>query len=253
MSLIPVDKSNQVSLYTNNHVGSISNPLIQSFALRSECPLDPKNDLLPPAYSSPLNDMKFGPPEQSVKRYFSLTVDDIDMFNKDKIKKWIKVYEKVLGYCFRKVREHVLRDQKFCFFPVPEYLAGFPLYNITHCSCFIIKKLNQSGFKTKYIPPNVIYIYWNVKNQYDSIVTPQNNEIYQDKQIHYNKNNQKSQYPQHQQHQQYLKKEDKNIHYIKLEPDKQSILPTCDKNLPQRNITNTNKYSFQKEEPFLFG
>jgi hypothetical protein len=253
MSLIPVDKSNQVSMYTNNHIGSISNPLIQSFAPRSECPIDPKNDLLPPAYSSPLNDMKFGPPEQSVKRYFSLTVDDIDTFNKDKIKKWIKVYEKVLGYCFRKVREHALRDQNFCFFPVPEYLAGFPLYNITHCSCFIIKKLNQSGFNTKYIPPNVIYIYWNIKNQYDGIVTPQN---YQDKQLRYNNNNNQQPQKQQQQLQQRqinLKKEDKNIHYIKLEPDKQSIPEEYDQSLQQKNFTNNNKYAFQKEEQFLFG
>jgi hypothetical protein len=236
MSLIPVDKSNQVSIYTNNYIGSISNPLVQSFAPRSECPLDPKNDLLPPAYSSPLIDMKFGPPEQTVKRYFSLTVDDIDMFHKDKIKKWIKVYEKVLGHCYRKVREHVLRDQKFCFFPVPEYLAGFPLYNITHCTLFIIKKLNQAGFNTKYIPPNVIYIYWNIQNQYDRIGTHQNNEEIKNKQ-------QQLQY----------KKEDKNIHYIKLEPEQQTIFPTYDQYLPQRNITNNNKYSFQKEEQFLFG
>ena len=48
MSLHPIDKSNQVSIYTNNHIGSISNPLVQSFAPRSEYPLDPKNDLLPP-------------------------------------------------------------------------------------------------------------------------------------------------------------------------------------------------------------
>ena len=251
MSLIPVDKSNQLSLYTNNHIGSISNPLIQSFAPRSECPLDPKNDLLPPAYSSPLIDMKFGPPEQTVKRYFSLTVDDIDMFHKDKIKKWIKVYEKVLGHCFRKVREHVLRDQKFCFFPVPEYLAGFPLYNITHCTCFIIKKLNQSGFNTKYIPPNVIYIYWNVQNHYDRIVTPQNNEDSQVKQLRHNQQNQQNQ--QRQQRQIHHKKEDKNIHYIKLEPEKQNLLPTYEQHLPQRNITNNNKYAFQKEEQFLFG
>ena len=171
--------------------------------------------------------MKFGPPEQTVKRYFSLTVDDIDVFHKDKIKKWIKVYEKVLGHCFRKVREHVLRDQKFCFFPVPEYLAGFPLYNITHCTCFIIKKLNQSNFNTKYIPPNVIYICWDVQNHYDRIMSP--NDI--------KPKNNRIEY-----------KEDKNIHYIKMEPEQNNPID----NHLQRNLTSTNKYAFQKEEQFLF-
>ena len=156
MSLVPIDDSNYLSLYSNNHFSSMSNPIVPSFSPKTECPLDPKNDLLPPGYTSPLIDMKFGPPEQTIKRYFSITVEDINSFHKEKIKKWIKVYEKVLGNCFRKIREHVLRDQKFCFFLIPEYLPGFPLFNITHCSCFIIKKLNQAGFQTKFIPPNTM-------------------------------------------------------------------------------------------------
>jgi hypothetical protein len=167
MSLIPLDKSQQVALYTNNQIGTITNPsvLMPSFAPKTDYPLDPRNDLLPPAFSSPMIDMKMGPPEQNMKRYFSLSVNDIQTYQKEKIKKWIRVYEKVLGGCFRKIREHFLRDQRFCFFPVPEYMIGFPLYNITHCTCFIIKKLKENGFQTKFIPPNVIYIYWPVQTE----------------------------------------------------------------------------------------
>ena len=179
MALIPLDSSNQVSLYTNNKFGSISNPIAQSFSPKTECPIDPHNDLLPPGYSSPFIDMKFGPPEQTLKRYFSITVDDIESFNKDKIKKWIKVYEKVLGNCYRKIREHVLRDQKYCFFPIPEYIPGFPLFNITHCACFVIKKLNQAGFQTRFIPPNILYIYWEV----DKVKEPERQ--IENKDIHY--------------------------------------------------------------------
>lgn len=235
MSLLPIDSSNQISLYSDNNVGSISNPFVPQYAPKTECPIDLKNDLLPPAYTSPLIDMKFGPPEQTVKRYFSLTVDDIDMFHKDKIKKWIKVYEKVLGYCFRKIREHVLRDQKFCFFPVPEYLPGFPLYNITHCTLFIIKKLNQAGFKTKYIPPNVIYIFWNVQNHYERVVNPQNKQITlqeTDKKYKSIKNN-----------------NEKEVHYITYQPEQNNIYES----LPSQKITNNNKFAFQQEDPFLFG
>jgi len=245
MALVPVDSSNQVSLYYNNKVGSISNPLVPSYAPRTECPIDPRNDLLPPAYTSPLIDMKFGPPEQTVKRYFSLTVDDIDTFHKEKIKKWIKVYEKVLGHCFRKVREHVLRDQKFCFFPVPEYLAGFPLYNITHCTCFIIKKLKQAGFKTKFIPPNVIYIVWDVQNHYERVIKPQ--------QVTTNPSPQpQRQRQQRQQRQQntFEQKTDKDVHYVTFAPEQTNtftVLP------PEPNFTNNNKYAYHQEEQFLFG
>lgn len=241
MALVPVDSSNQVSLYSNNNkIGTISNTMVSSFAPRSECPIDPRNDLLPPAYSSPLIDMKFGPPEQTVKRYFSFTTDDIDSFHKEKIKKWIKVYEKVLGHCFRKLREHVLRDQKFCFFPVPEYLPGFPLYNITHCTCFLIKKLNQAKFKTKFIPPNVIYINWNVENHYERIVKPDHKLI-----EHLPKNSRDQRTINNSQ--------DKNIHYISLNPKENKELYSQTNFQSETNMSNNNRYAFQKQDTFLFG
>jgi hypothetical protein len=225
MALVPLDSSNQISLYSNNKFGSISNPIIPSFSPKTECPIDPRNDLLPPGYAFPLNDMKFGPPEQTVKRYFSITVNDIESFNKDKIKKWIKVYEKVLGNCYRKVREHVIRDQKYCFFPIPEYIAGFPLFNINHCVCFIVKKLNQAGFQTKFIAPNIIYIHWDVENNYERVTK------------------EKSVDPQVRQIQ------NKDIHYVKIEQDDKISDPV----VPFQKLTNNNKYAYQQADPFLFG
>jgi hypothetical protein len=225
MALVPLDSSNQISLYSNNKFGSISNPIIPSFSPKTECPIDPRNDLLPPGYAFPLNDMKFGPPEQTVKRYFSITVNDIESFNKDKIKKWIKVYEKVLGNCYRKVREHVIRDQKYCFFPIPEYIAGFPLFNINHCVCFIVKKLNQAGFQTKFIAPNIIYIHWDVENNYERVTK------------------EKSVDPQ-------VRQIQKDIHYVKIEQDDKISDPV----VPfQKQLTNNNKYAYQQADPFLFG
>ena len=239
MSLIPIDKSGQVSIYTNNRVGSISEPsaLMPSYSPRTEYPVDPRNDLLPPAFTSPMVDMQMGPPEQTTSRYFSLSVDDIDNFQKDKIKKWIKVYEKVLGNCFRRIREHVLRDQKFCFFPVPEYLSGFPLYNITHCTCFIIKKLRENGFKTTFIPPNMVYIYWAVNNHYERVITGGGQ-----KRISSTGTRKALPAP---------KPKEKDVHYINLNPEPQPSNNYQNQQLQQFNTPN--KYSFQKEEQFLFG
>ena len=161
MALVPLDSSNELSLYSNNSNNSIStitDSMLSVYTPKTECPIDPRNDLLPPGFSTPFNNMKFGPPEQTVKRYFSMTVDDIENFHKNKIKKWIKIYEKVLGNCFKKIREFVLRDQKYCVYSIPEYIPGFPLYNITHCTCFVIKKLAAAGFNTTYIP-QIIFIF----------------------------------------------------------------------------------------------
>jgi hypothetical protein len=232
MALVPLDSSNQISLYSNNKFGSISNPLVPSFSPKTECPVDPRNDLLPPGYVSPLIDMKFGPPEQTIKRYFSINVNDIENFHKEKIKKWIKVYEKVLGNCYRKIREHAMRDQKYCFFSVPEYIAGFPLFNITHCVCFIIKKLNQAGFQTKLISPNIIYIHWAVENQYERV------SKHQDK------------LPEPPPQQQMRQIQDKDVHWVKIEKENSESLIPFQQNSP---FTNNNKYAYKQVDPFLFG
>ena len=236
MSLIPIDNSNRVGIYTNNStsknkIGNISKVFTSSFAPRQECPLDPKNDLLPPAYVSPLSDMKLGPPEQTMKRYFSLSVNDINTFHKEKIKKWIKVYEKVLGNCYRKVRDHVLRDQQFCFFPVPEYLPGFPLFNITHCTFFIIKKLNQGGFQTKFIPPNMIYIHWTVQNHYKNYVKQEN-----------------------QLEQKIIKTQEQTIKRITYNSGSQENKYIYPYPMPTNKKQNQTKqvYGFQQEDQFLF-
>ena len=236
MSLIPIDTSNQVGIYTNNStsenkIGNISKVFTQSFAPRQECPLDPKNDLLPPAYVAPLSDMKLGPPEQTMKRYFSLSVNDINTFHKEKIKKWIKVYEKVLGNCYRKVRDHVLRDQQFCFFPVPEYLPGFPLFNITHCTFFIIKKLNQGGFQTKFIPPNMIYIHWVIQNHYKNYVK-QENQLENSKKV--------------------IKNQEHNVKRITYNTGSQENMYSYPMPTNQKQNQTKQVYGFQQEDQFLF-
>lgn len=162
MSLIPLDKSGEVSLYNNNQHVTRYNPSIldANYSARREFPIDPKNDLIPPAFASPMSDMNMGPPEQDMKSYFSLTIDDINQYQKEKIKKQIKIYEKILGNCNRRVREYVMKDQRYTFYTIPEYMPGFPLYDITKCSYFLIKKLKENGFETKFIPPKTIYIHW---------------------------------------------------------------------------------------------
>jgi hypothetical protein len=131
-----------------------------------------------------------------------------------------------------------MRDQKYCFFPVPEYIAGFPLFNITHCVCFIIKKLNQAGFQTKFIPSNIIYIHWDVENQYERVTNHQD----------------KLPKPPSQQTRQI---QNKDIHYVKIEQEKENINDNgfSESVVPfqQPQITNNSKYAYQQVDQFLFG
>lgn len=156
MSLIPVDNPAQVSVYK----GKRYNPdiLDSNFSAKKEFPIDPKNDLLPPAYAM---SMGMGPPEDS-KRYFSLSINDIERYQKKKIKKEIQIFEKILGNCFRKIREFVMRDQKYIIYTIPEYMIGFPSYNISKCAYYVNKKLTEEGYITKLLSKNVIFVCWNI-------------------------------------------------------------------------------------------
>lgn len=133
-------------------------------------PLDPYNDLVPPGTVT-LDELKTND-ELIKRRYFSISLEDIDTYQKEKVKNWIKVYEKVLGDCYRRIRDHVLHDQTFCFFSVPEYIPGFPIFNLTHCTCFIMRKLRQAKFSVQYFPPNILYISWPLERQSLQMIAP---------------------------------------------------------------------------------
>lgn len=133
-------------------------------------PLDPYNDLVPPGTIT-LDELKTND-ELIKRRYFSISLEDIDTYQKEKVKNWIKVYEKVLGDCYRRIRDHVLHDQTFCFFSVPEYIPGFPIFNLTHCTCFIMRKLRQAKFSVQYFPPNILYISWPLERQSLQMIAP---------------------------------------------------------------------------------
>ena len=51
-------------------------------------------------------------------------------------------------------------DYCFCFYTVPTYIYGIPLYDQTSCILYIINNLIENGFDVKYTHPNLIYISW---------------------------------------------------------------------------------------------
>ena len=248
MSLIPLDKSGDASLYNNNQHITKYNPDILdiNYSSKREFPIDPKNDLLPPAYASPMSDMNMGPPEQSIQRYFSLTINDINHYQKEKIKKQIKIYEKILGNCYRRVREYVMKDQKYTFYTIPEYMTGFPLYDLKKCSYFLVKKLNENGFRTKFIQQNVIYINWGY---------PIKNENMKDNMRNNTENNMRDNTGNNMRDNMgnnRMRKQKEDVHYIRLNPERQNQSVNFNQERPSEPEPVLNKYTMQREEQFLF-
>ena len=72
------------------------------------------------------------------------------------------VYKKILNRTHQKIK-YVSRQKNtehYCFFVVPEFLVGTPRYDSAACIAYIMDKLSQNGFITKYTHPNLLFISW---------------------------------------------------------------------------------------------
>ena len=54
-------------------------------------------------------------------------------------------------------------EKTYCFFQVPEFIFGVPLYNINDLRQYLINSLQKNGFKLMYIEPNWLFITWEYK------------------------------------------------------------------------------------------
>jgi len=84
-------------------------------------------------------------------------------------------------------------SDNFCSYIMPEVLVGFPNYNLSECLVFIIDSLENNGFLTRYIHPNLLFISWNhwvpkyVRDEYKKktgiAIDPMGEQINKDKSV----------------------------------------------------------------------
>lgn len=111
------------------------------------------------------------------------TSDLIDSHAKRKNER-AKVYEKVYRKCCQRIRySNDTLLKKECMFQVPEVQLwdGIPRYQVNAVIGYIMIRLNQKGFKTRYLPPRGILISWKKvvsgDREYDKVVRYELDEI----------------------------------------------------------------------------
>ncbi len=75
----------------------------------------------------------------------------LDAFNK----LLLKIHGKI------KIASRQRNSNNFCCYIIPELLIGYPNYDIGECIGYITYRLNNDGFLTRYIHPNMLFISWN--------------------------------------------------------------------------------------------
>jgi len=90
-----------------------------------------------------------------------LNIDDLNNTLKEKEDKQNKIYDEILKKCHHKIKKtSETSTEGFCFYVIPEYIYGFPLYNYKGCVIYLFKTLSKNGFEVKYTHPNLLFISW---------------------------------------------------------------------------------------------
>ena len=72
----------------------------------------------------------------------------------------LEIYDSVLVKCHKRIQYNSKLERTYCFYQIPEFIIGVPLYNIQEMKIYIINSLENNGFKLLYIDPNWLFISW---------------------------------------------------------------------------------------------
>jgi uncharacterized protein YcgL (UPF0745 family) len=90
----------------------------------------------------------------------SINVKDLHRMQNKKDKKRQEIFEKILKKIYIRIQQHAKREDTGCFYSVPEFQMGVPLYDLRLCIDYIKSSLERQGFYIKFTPPNLLYISW---------------------------------------------------------------------------------------------
>ncbi len=93
---------------------------------------------------------------------YTFSVSDIHNKQREKDLRRLHVYKSILGKVFKKIKTCSANEESYCFFEVPEYIYGTPLYKIEDCVIFILNNLHDKGFSAKFVDPNLVFVCWNI-------------------------------------------------------------------------------------------
>lgn len=99
-----------------------------------------------------------------------INIDELNKINEERHKRRLETYDNVLKKCHERIKTiaHSPRGGSFCFYIVPSFLFGIPIYDINTCIVYIVQNLIKNGFEVNYTHPNLLYISWlNRKNLID--------------------------------------------------------------------------------------
>ena len=82
----------------------------------------------------------------------------------EKTLKRMETYDNILQKCHKRIKYNATLQRPYCFFQIPEFIIGVPLYNIEDLKEYLMKSLKKDGFEYMYIDPNWLFVTWELIN-----------------------------------------------------------------------------------------
>ena len=102
-----------------------------------------------------------------------VNIDELHRQQQEKLERRYAIYEKILGLCHNRIKQVGRNPDNmgFCFYNIPPYVYGVPLYDTKSCVMYVVKSLVSNGFDVRYTHPNLLWISWIGKtNDHSEIV-----------------------------------------------------------------------------------
>jgi len=93
----------------------------------------------------------------------SLNINDLyeSMYNKN-LNRYQK-FDDILKCIHNRIKFNAKYERTFCFYQIPIFIIGVPLYNINDLTNYLINSLKKNGFQLMYFDPNILFITWEIK------------------------------------------------------------------------------------------
>jgi hypothetical protein len=96
---------------------------------------------------------------------FSEKINIDDLYEKKRVSdvNKLELFKKILNRIHVRIKTTARnsKNERFCWFVVPEVIIGVPKYDQGACIAYIMDTLQTNGFSIKYFHPNTIFISWN--------------------------------------------------------------------------------------------
>lgn len=94
-----------------------------------------------------------------------LNINDLFETTNHKTLRRLETYDKVLQQCHCRIKYYSKFEKTTCFFAIPEFIIGVPLFDVQELRQYMINSLKKNGFQIMYLHPNWLMVDWSKKKK----------------------------------------------------------------------------------------